>query len=280
MATENLTAESLSQKFTPEERQKVAAGLAANQAINAAMRWESWMDIGEAVRTVCLATQREMGGPDTKSKREWQKEFNRIYDRILSDLGFSGPIIDDPSVRSKLDACVRDRKAIEEWRRGINDPKLLASYNHPATVLRHYKASKPKIFSQPPRETAAEKAEKQSAVKESAAEKQINSLKEEINGLRLQVGDVAPEFVLPASFGEAVFTNAEDCAAAALRMMIDRGDNSEGEIAAFIRGIQIGYPRFSEEQLRERARTVHIPGKADERQGAYEGTVVETGEAI
>ena len=88
-----------------------------------------------------------------------------------------------------------------------------------------------------------------------------------------------PEFVQPASFGEVVFTKAGDCAAAALRMMIDRGDNSEGEIAEFIRGIQIGYPRFSEEQLRERSRTVPIPGKADERHAAYADSVVETAHA-
>src|SRR5260370_22639742 len=194
MATETLTAESLAQKFTPDESQKVNAGLAANQAMTTAMTWDRWMDIGEGVRSVYLATQREVGGPDSKSKRDWNKEFNRIFEQMLTDLGFSGPAIDDPSVRSKLDACVKDRKAIEDWRRGINDPKLLARYNHPATVLRHYKESKPNLFPRAQRMSTVDKLTIERDAepgKLSEAKSQIDELEKQFNEIRLQRRDFA-----------------------------------------------------------------------------------------
>ena len=114
------------------EREVVERGQAAWKELKSGVKqtWENWVEVGRALEQGRV----ECGGVGLNNRRG--RGFNQAFSKWLKERGM-GDI--DAGTRSRLECCMQNREAIEQWRGTLNLAELMAT-NHPNSVWRKYEA--------------------------------------------------------------------------------------------------------------------------------------------
>jgi hypothetical protein len=110
----------------------VRRGRQAFQRLKGDKTWADWIAVGEA-----LLVGRRAAMLDAHTNRPAGRRYNEIFGTWLKSHGF-GCL--DKSDRAKLMVCMDRRTEIDTWRLSLPSNQRL-QINHPASVLRHLKAS-------------------------------------------------------------------------------------------------------------------------------------------
>ena len=110
----------------------VRRGREAFERLERDKTWADWITVGEA-----LWVGRRAAMLDAHTNRPAGRRYNEIFGTWLNAHGFDRL---DKSDRAKLMVCMDRRIEIDTWRSSLSSNKRL-QINHPATVLRHLKAS-------------------------------------------------------------------------------------------------------------------------------------------
>src|SRR5215831_8434847 len=100
--------------------------------------WRGWLRIGAALEIGRNEVENRIGNRKTTARFRG-RAFNERFGLWLTENGFAdlgGAKF--ASTRSHLMDCIENRAQIEAWRKGLA-PHQRSAWNHPTTVLRHWR---------------------------------------------------------------------------------------------------------------------------------------------
>jgi hypothetical protein len=117
---------------TLDDEAVLQRGREAFERITSNATWTDWLAVGEALRRLRTAAMRE-----AFTNEPVGRAYNEAFGQRLHQHGFDKL---DKGDRSRLFDCMEHRDEIEAWRSTLTLNQRL-QWNHPTTVLRHWKAA-------------------------------------------------------------------------------------------------------------------------------------------
>ena len=130
--------------LTLDEQHMIKAGAAALAMLQQTRvrSWDLWMTVAESLWILRLKVIYAIGG---------QLPVGRTYNLAFGEAMHLFGLYTDKATRSRLFDCLEHRSEIESWRASL-DPAERRKLTHPASVWRHWKASRQQSNSpEPPR---------------------------------------------------------------------------------------------------------------------------------
>jgi hypothetical protein len=118
-------------QFNQADRGQIKCGQEASARLSADRTWADWSQVGEALQIGRMGSMRAANRNSPRGRA-----YNEHFGRWLKHYEFDGI---DKADRARLFECMDHLAAINEWRTRLSIAERLR-FNHPATVLRHWKA--------------------------------------------------------------------------------------------------------------------------------------------
>jgi hypothetical protein len=119
-------------KFDDSSQRVVDVGRAAWRDLRKDETWEKWLSIGRAIEVGRREIMRLL-----HTNRPAGAQWSRTFGSWLDETGFAEI---DKGARSRLQSCLDNLPAIEQWRQNIGQSQRL-QLNHPTVVWRRFQAA-------------------------------------------------------------------------------------------------------------------------------------------